>query len=98
MKALMAITGSGSLMVLSSHGKPDDEAFIEKLGAKGTEKFIAYALSLGEVKERYGGHFQTVVNNLHESDGLRVLGVNGHRVFRLFNLHELSEPLVQESS
>jgi hypothetical protein len=98
MKALMIITGSGPLMVLSSHDKPDDEVLIEKLRAKGIEKFIAYELPLDEVKERYGGHFQTVVNNLHESDDLRVLDVNGHRVFRLFSLHELGEPFVHETS
>jgi hypothetical protein len=49
------------------------------------------------VKERYGGHFQTVVNDLHETDDLRVLDVNGHRVFDLFKLDGLGAPFVHES-
>jgi hypothetical protein len=98
MKALMIITGSGPMLVLSSHDKPDEDVFLDKLKAKGIEKFLAYELPLDEVKERYGGHFQTVVNDLHESDDLRVLDVNGHRVFELFKLDELGEPFIYEAS
>jgi hypothetical protein len=94
MKALMIITGSGPMLVLSSHEKPDDAVFLGKLRAKGVEKFLAYELSIDDVKARYGGHFQTVVNDLHESDDLRVLDVNGHRVFELFRLDGLGEPFV----
>jgi len=96
MKALMIITGSGPMLVLSSHEKPDDQVFLGKLKAKGIEKFLAYELPWEEVKERYGGHFQTVVNDLHESDDLRVLDVNGHRVFELFGLSKLGAPFVHE--
>ena len=96
MKALMIITGSGPMLVLSSHETTDDEVFLGKLKAKGIEKFLAYDLPLDEVKERYGGHFQTVVNDLHESDDLRVLDVNGHRVFELFHLENLGEPFVYD--
>jgi hypothetical protein len=98
MNALMLITGSGPILVLSSHEKPDDEVLLAKLKAKGIEKFLAYQLPLDEVKERYGGHFQTVVNDLHESDDLRVLDVNGHRVFDLFKLDGLGAPFVHESA
>jgi hypothetical protein len=97
MKAVMLITGSGPILVLSSHEKPDDDVFLAKLKAKGIEKFLAYELPLDEVKERYGGHFQTVVNDLHETDDLRVLDVNGHRVFDLFKLDGLGAPFVHES-
>ena len=97
MKAVMLITGSGPILVLSSHEKPDDDVFLAKLKAKGIEKFLAYELPLDEVKKRYGGHFQTVVNDLHETDDLRVLDVNGHRVFDLFKLDGLGAPFVHES-
>ena len=96
MKALMLITGSGPMLVLSSHDTPEDDVFLAKLKAKGIEKFLAYELPLDEVKERYGGHFQTVINDLHESDDLRVLDINGHRVFELFRLDGLGAPLVHE--
>jgi hypothetical protein len=97
MKALMIITGSGPMLVLSSHETPDDNVFLGKLKAKGIDKFLAYDLPLEEVKERYGGHFQTVVNDLHETDDLRVLDVNGHRIFELFKLEGLGAPFVHES-
>jgi len=96
MKSLMLITGSGPMLVLSSHDTPDDEVFLAKLKAKGVEKFLAYELPIEEVQARYGGHFQTVVNDLHESDDLRVLDINGHRVFELFRLDSLGEPFVYE--
>ena len=94
--AALVTFGGGPLAVLSSHSDYKDPAFLSKLQAKGIEKFIAYELPLEEVKERYGGHFQVVVNDLHESDDLRVLDYNGHRVFRLFNLRELGTPFVYE--
>jgi len=84
------------MLVLSSHDTPDDEVFLAKLKAKGVEKFLAYELPIEDVQARYGGHFQTVVNDLHESDDLRVLDINGHRVFELFRLDSLGEPFVYE--
>ena len=96
MKALMLFTGSGPMVVLSSHESPDDDVFLGKLKAKGVEKFLAYELQLDEVKAHYGGHFQTVVNDLHETDDLRVLDVNGHRVFELFHLSGLGKPFIYE--
>lgn len=96
MKALLLFTGSGPMVVLSSHASPDDDVFLGKLKAKGVDKFMAYALSLETVEARYGGHFHAVVNDLHETDDLRVLDVNGQRVFSLFRLDELGEPFVYE--
>lgn len=97
MKALMLFAGSGPMVVLSSHEEPDDDVFLGKLKAKGVEKFMAYELSVEEVERKYGGHFQTVVQDLHETDDLRVLDVNGHRIFDLFRLAELGTPFVYES-
>jgi len=96
MKAYMLITGGGPIIILSSHESPADQVFVGKLKAKGIEKFMAYELPWGEVKERYGGHFQTVLNDLHETDDLRMLDFNGQRVFQLFRLDELGEPYLHE--
>jgi hypothetical protein len=89
MNALMLMTGSGTLLVLSSHESPEDPVFLSKLKAKGIEKFIAFDLPLDKVQQRYGGHYQVVMNDLHESDDLRVLDYNGHRVFELFDFDEI---------
>jgi hypothetical protein len=96
MKAYMLLTASGPDVILTSHESPADDVFIGKMRAKGVDKFIAYDLPWDEVKERYGGHFQTVLNDLHETDDLRMLDFNGYRVFHLFRLDELGEPFVYE--
>jgi len=96
MKAYMLLTASGPLMILSSHESPGDDVFVSKLRAKGVDKFFAYEVPLEDVKTRYGGHFQTVMQDLHETDDLRVLDFNGQRVFHLFRLDELGAPFVFE--
>ena len=92
MKAFLLYTASGPVVILSSHESPADEVFLGKLRAKGVDKFLAFELPL----ERYGGHYQTVLNDLHETDDLRILDVNGQRVFQLFPLNALGVPHVHD--
>lgn len=89
MKAVMLITGSGPLVILTSHDSVRNPALLEKLKAKGIERFFAHEIPLDLAKERYGGHFNTVLNDLRETDDLRVLDYNGERAFGLFRLDEL---------
>ena len=96
MKALLLMTASGPLLVLSSHDEPVNEVFLEKLKTKGIEKFFAYEVSLEDLKTRYGGHFTKVMQDLHESDDLRVLDYNGQRIFDMFHLKEFGEPVVHD--
>jgi hypothetical protein len=37
-----------------------------------------------------------VENDLHETDDLRVLDLNGQRIFQLFRFDELGTPILQE--
>ncbi len=96
MKTLMLFGGSGPLVILTSHESATDPALIEKLKAKGLDKFIAYQIPLELARERYGGHFEVVLRDLRESDDLRVLDFNGERAFRLFRLAELGSPIMHE--
>jgi hypothetical protein len=96
MKALLMITASGPLLILSSHESPVDDVFLGKLKAKGIEKFIAYEIQQEDAKRLYGGHFTKVMQDLHETDDLRVLDYNGHRIFDLFRLDQLGQPIVYE--
>jgi hypothetical protein len=96
MKVAMLFTGSGPIVILTSHESVTDPTLLEKLEAKGIERFLAYDLPLEAAKTRYGGHFTTVMNDLHESDDLRVLDYNGERAFALFRLDELGSPAVYE--
>ena len=96
MKTLMLFTGSGPIVILTSHSSATDPVLLEKLRAKGIERFLAYELPLDLAKKRYGGHFSTVVNDLHETDDLRVLDYNGERAFGLFRLDELRNAVVHD--
>ena len=96
MKAVLLFTSTGPVVILTSHESITSPRLLQKLEAKGIDKFIAYEIPLDELRERYGGHFAVVMNDLHESDDLRVLDFNGDRIFRLLKLSELTEPLVHE--
>jgi hypothetical protein len=97
MKIALLFAGSGPLVIVTSHSSLTDPALLAKLRAKGIEKFIAYELSPELARERYAGHFDVVMKDLHESDDLRVLDFNGERAFRLFHLQELGNPVMFES-
>jgi hypothetical protein len=96
MKTALLFAGSGPLVIITSHESLTDPALLEKLRAKGIGKFIAYEIPIAVAQERYGGHFQVVMRDLHESDDLRVLDFNGERAFRLFHLNELGPPIMFE--
>ena len=96
MKAGIFFTGSGPIVILTSHGSFDDANFVQKLTAKGLKKFIAYEVPVEEVKEKYGKHFTVIMNDLHQTDDLRVLDYDGHRVFENFALKDLGAPVYYE--
>jgi hypothetical protein len=96
MKAFMLFTGSGPLVVLTSHASATDPGLLAKLQAKGIEKFVAHEVPLELAQARYGGHFNTVERDLRQADDLRVLDFDGQRAFRLFRFAELGPPLAHE--
>jgi hypothetical protein len=96
MKVAMLFTGSGPLVILTSHDSLASPALLDKLAAKGIDKFIAYEIPLEMARQRYGGHYDVVAGDLHESDDLRVLDYNGERAFRLFRFDELQPPVLHE--
>jgi hypothetical protein len=96
MKVAMLFAGSGPVVIITSYESITDPKLLEKLAAKGIEKFIAYDIPLDLAKERYGGHYAVVIGDLRETDDLRVLDYNGVRAFRLFQLSELGEPILYE--
>jgi hypothetical protein len=96
MKAILLFTGSGPLVIATSYASATDPGLLAKLKAKGIDKFIAHELPFDLVKARYGGHFEIVMRDLHESDDLRVIDFNGDRAFRLFHLSELGAPVLYE--
>jgi hypothetical protein len=96
MKGGIFFTGSGPIVVVTSCDSFSAPAFLERLTAKGLKKFIAYEVPVEELKEKYGKHFDLIMNDLHQSDDLRVLDYDGHRVFNKFTLSKLSKPICHE--
>ena len=96
MKSLLLLTASGPLLVLTSHESLHDPKLLDALKARGISKFVTFDVPLTIAKERYGGHFQVVENDLHETDDLRVLDFNGQRTFQLFRFDELGTPILRE--
>jgi hypothetical protein len=96
MKGGIFFTGSGPIVVVTSYDSFTDPAFLEKLTAKGLNKFIAYEVRVDELKQKYGKHFDVIMNDLHQTDDLRVLDYDGHRVFNNFTLAKLSKPIYHE--
>ena len=93
----MLFTGSGPLVILTSHTSMTAPSLLSKLADKGIDKFVGYEIPIELAKQRYGGHFNVVKHDLREDDDLRVLDFNGERAFRLFHLKELSTPVMYEA-
>lgn len=89
MKAILLLTASGPMAILTSYDTPAAPGLLKKLQGKGISKFIGYEIPFELARQRYGGHFTAVQQDLHESDDLRVLDYSGERVFSLFRFDEL---------
>lgn len=96
MKTFLLMTGSSPIMILTSHGSIENSILLDKLAAKGIDKFIAYEVPLDLARHRYGGHFTVVANDLHQTDDLRILDYNGNRAFMLFSFNELGKAHIHE--
>ena len=97
MKAYFLFTAVGALVILTSYGFIRHPELLKRLVAKGLSKFIACEIPLELAEAKYGGHFNIVVGDLHETDDLRVLDYNGERAFKLFSFKELGKPIYFES-
>jgi hypothetical protein len=98
MKSAIFFTGTGPILILTTYSSLTDPGFIEKLNVKGIKKFIAYELNPELVKAKYGSHFDTVMNDVKQTDDLRVLDYNGYNVFYNFTFSQLGEPVLYEPS
>lgn len=98
MKAGVFFTGTGPILILTSYESLDDPNLVEKLFEKGIKKYIAFEISEQKVKDKYGKQYNVIMGDLSQTDDLRVLDFNGHRVFNNFSLKELEEPIYVEGN
>lgn len=88
MKAGIIFTGTGPIVILTSYDSLSDQGLLEKLTAKGIRKFVAYEVPVDLCRDRYGEHFSTVLEDLRQTDDLRVLDFDGHHVYSTFSFSE----------
>lgn len=95
-RAYLVFTGTGPILVLSTYPTLTDPRLVDKLRYKGIDKFIAYEVDLGAVRQRYAHSYESIVKDLEKEEDIRVLDFNGHQIMTNFSLQELGEPIKYE--
>ena len=98
MKAGIIFTGTGPILILTTYDSFADKNLIEKLSLKGIKKFMAYEVSVELVKNKYGQQFDAIMKDVKQSDDLRVLDFDGHKIFYSFSFNDLGEPFQHEAA
>jgi len=98
MKAGIIFTGTGPILILTTFDSFGDKKFIEKLSLKGIKKFLAYDVPVEVVKGKYGQQFDVIMKDVKQSDDLRVLDFDGHKIFYSFSFNDLGEPFQHEAA
>jgi len=98
MKAGIIFTGTGPILILTTYESFGDKKLIEKLSQKGIKKFMAYEVPLEVVKRKYGQQYDVIMKDVKQSDDLRVLDFDGHKIFYSFSFTDLGEPFQHEAA
>lgn len=96
MKAAIVFTGTGPILVLTTYDSFTNPKFVEKMQAKGVKKFLGHEIPLDLCQKRYGEHYPVVLNDLRQTDDLRVLDYDGHHIFLTFSFKEYGEKFTYE--
>ncbi len=96
MHGAIVFSGSGPLVILTSHRGLDDPDLISRLASKGITKFMGFPVDVEILRARYGNHFAVVQESLSESDDLRVLDFDGHHAFKLISFENFGSPVFYE--
>ncbi len=75
-----------------------DQRALARLKDKGINRFIAYSLPLNRVKAKNADNVRHVLEDMHETDDLRVLDDDSEHAFGRFRLSELGQPVSYEGS
>ena len=96
MKAALIFSGTSPILILTTYPYLNDDRFIEMLCNKGIEKFIAYEVPIETAKARYGNRYEIILQDLGDTEDMRVLDYDGHTAFQNFSFEELGEPFQYE--
>lgn len=92
MKAGLFFVGSGPILILISYPSLVDPGLVERLKAKGIDKYAAFEVPIDLCRERYGARFASLVQTLKEKDDLLVLDYNSQHAFYTFKWEEMTGP------
>ena len=98
MKEGVIFTGTGPILILTTYESFANAEFIEKLNLKGIKKFMAYEVPMEVVKKKYGQQFDAIMKDVKQTDDLRVLDFDGHKIFYSFSFADLGEPFQYEAA
>jgi hypothetical protein len=96
MKAVIVFTGTGPILILSSYPSVDDPNFVNKLSAKGIKKFISFEVSIDQCKNLYGYSYHDIIEDLQDTNDMRILDFDGHHIFKNFSLKKMGPPFIFE--
>ncbi len=96
MKAGVFFTGSGPIVIITTASSLTDPLLIKKLSSKGIRKFIACEIPESLAHEKYGHHFDIVLDDQKQEDFLRVIDFDGHHILAKFSFKELGTPIFYE--
>ncbi len=88
MKSAIIFSGTGPILILTTFESLTHPAFVQKLATKGITKFVAIELPVEKVKSVYAGTFDIILEDIRQTDDLRVLDYNGHNIMNAFSLKE----------
>ncbi|MFZ0932326.1 MAG: hypothetical protein WAN11_27250 [Syntrophobacteraceae bacterium] len=96
MKAGIITAGSGAILVLTDRGSFEDPDLVKALHQKGVDKYVEFEVPLDLVKRQYGQHYSVIMADRKQTDLLRVVDVDGQRIFKNFPLSVFGPPLCYE--
>ncbi len=99
MKAYFAWTVVGPEIILTSYDLRKDLRGLLKtsrFGSSWTNKVMAFEVPLDAIRQRYGEHFEAVINDPKQTDELRILDSDGEHVLGNIHFKELGQPIFYE--
>ena len=96
MKAGIIIDGAGSILILTSCESFEDPQLVEAFRRKGITKYVAFEVPVDLVQKNYGQHFAVALADRQQTDILRVVDVDGQRIFTNFPLRTFNRPVCHE--
>jgi hypothetical protein len=94
MKAGIVFTGTGPILILTTYETFEDPKIVEKLAAKGINKYIASELPLEAVKKKYGNHYNVIMGDLKQTDDAGLWRQPNSGLFPPRGWYPMNRPLV----